>query len=395
MPGRTLPTILQADVASRNTSESCYVTIGTRVFDVTEFLEDHPGGGDLILEYGGKDVTKILKDEASHFHSESAYEILEENLVGFVVTEPVVDTATKSTHPDSILPLPPTTNGLKELEVNGSANGVAKTPLFANTGMSSAADLEIETDVTTDYKTHKFLDLNKPLLIQVWNGGFTKEFYLEQVHRPRHYKGGASAPFFGNFLEPLSLTPWWVVPLCWIPPVSYGTWVCGQHFSLPVLAAYWITGLCIWTIVEYGLHRGLFHLDDYLPDNRFGLTLHFTLHGIHHYLPMDKYRLVMPPTLLAVLAAPFWKLAHSVFFYNWYAATAVFCGGIFGYICYDMTHYFLHHRKLPSYYQALKKYHLQHHFADYQNGFGVTSRFWDRIFGTELAIPPPKVLKSS
>lgn len=48
---------------------------------------------------------------------------------------------------------------------------------------------------------------------------------------------------------------------------------------------------------------------------------------------------------------------------------------------------------LPSYYRELKKYHLQHHFADYENGFGVTSRFWDWVFKTEL--PPPKVLKST
>jgi len=41
----------------------------------------------------------------------------------------------------------------------------------------------------------------------------------------------------------------------------------------------------------------------------------------------------------------------------------------------------------------LKKYHLQHHFADYENGFGVTSRFWDWVFKTEL--PPTQVLKSS
>lgn len=83
----------------------------------------------------------------------------------------------------------------------------------------------------------------------------------------------------------------------------------------------------------------------YLPDNRVGITAHFLLHGIHHYLPMDKYRLVMPPTLFIALATPFYKLAHTVFFYDWYAATAVFCGGIFGYICYDLTHYFLHHKQ--------------------------------------------------
>jgi hypothetical protein len=60
---------------------------------------------------------------------------------------------------------------------------------------------------------------------------------------------------------------------------------------------------------------------------------------------MDKYRLVMPPTLFAVLAAPFWKFAHAIIFWNWYAALAAYCGGIFGYTCYDMTHYFLHHQK--------------------------------------------------
>lgn len=41
-------------------------------------------------------------------------------------------------------------------------------------------------------------------------------------------------------------------------------------------------------------------------------------------------------------------------------------------------------RSLPSYYRDLKKYHLAHHYKDFENGFGVTSRFWDRVFGTEL-----------
>jgi hypothetical protein len=30
----------------------------------------------------------------------------------------------------------------------------------------------------------------------------------------------------------------------------------------------------------------------FLPDNRVALTLHFLLHGIHHYLPMDRLRLL-------------------------------------------------------------------------------------------------------
>lgn len=128
----------------------------------------------------------------------------------------------------------------------------------------------------------------------------------------------------------------------------------------------------------------------YLPDNRVGITLHFVLHGVHHYLPMDKYRLVMPPALFLILVGPFWKLAHTIFYFNWHMGTAVFCGGIFGYVMYDLTHYFLHHKNLPLYYKGLKKYHLAHHFQDYELGFGVTSAFWDRIFNTQL----PTVVKT-
>jgi 4-hydroxysphinganine ceramide fatty acyl 2-hydroxylase len=339
MPGRTLPTIPQADVASHNTTKSCYVTVGTKVYDITPFLDDHPGGGDLIVEYGGKDVQDIMDDTTSHFHSESAWEILDDYLVGFVTTEAVMKSVTDSTHPADIVPLPPSDAGAEQLRKDG-----VNQPLYQNTGMSSADDLSKETDASSDYRTHKFLDLNKPLLMQVWRGGFTKEFYLEQVHRPRHYKGGDSAPLFGNFLEPLSKTPWWVVPTVWLPQVAYGTYLSGRGLSTVGLTSYWITGLFIWTLVEYVLHRFLFHLDQHLPDNRAALTLHFLLHGIHHYLPMDRLRLVMPPTLFLALATPFWYLAHAVFFYDWNAATAVFCGGIFGYVCYDLTHYFLHHK---------------------------------------------------
>jgi 4-hydroxysphinganine ceramide fatty acyl 2-hydroxylase len=390
MPGRTLPTLPRSDVVSHNSNKSCYVTIGTKVYDVTSFLPDHPGGGELIIDYGGKDISKILKDESSHRHSEAAYEVLDESLVGFVVTDPVIKAAVESSHPEEIVPLPPSANGKAELRQNGVGVDIRQRPVYAATGMSSAEDLSKETDSVTDYKVHKFLDLNRPLFPQIWYGGFSRDFYLEQIHRPRHYRGGDSAPLFGNFLEPLSKTAWWVVPTIWLPPVAYGTYYGFKGLSsTPEAIAYWCLGVFLWTFFEYVLHRCLFHADKHLPDNRVGITAHFLLHGIHHYLPMDRYRLVMPPTLFFVLAVPFFKLAHLVFFYNDFAAIEVFSGGIFGYICYDLTHYFLHHRNLPSYYRELKKYHLQHHFADYENGFGVSSRFWDIIFGTELKYIKP------
>lgn len=258
-PSRTLPTFLQSELASHNTEKSCFVTMGTRVFDITDFLDSHPGGGELILEYGGKDVTEIMKDQDSHTHSEAAYEVLDDSLVGFVATQKVMDAVVKSHHPDQIVPLPPTLDGTREVEESDAPD---KVPVFKATGMSTAEDLSKETDLVDDFKTHKFLDLNKPLLMQVFFGGFSKDFYLEQIHRPRHYKGGQSAPLFGNFLEPLSKTAWWVVPTVWLPPVVYGTYLASKGFTtIAGVATYWSLGLFLWTLVEYILHRFLFHLD--------------------------------------------------------------------------------------------------------------------------------------
>lgn len=240
------PELLLKEVRTANTADKCFVTIGQKVYDVTTFLDDHPGGGDLVLEYGGKDIQAVLKDETSHTHSESAYEILDDCFIGYVASEATISQAVDSSHPDEVVPLP---------ENN------ANEPLFKNTGMSNAEDLSRETDPNVDYHQHKFLDLNKPLLMQVFNGGFSKDFYLEQVHRPRHYRGGASAQLFGNFLEPLSLTPWWVVPLVWLPPVAYGVWYASQTLGVTQTALYWIFGLGFWTIIEYTLHRFLFHID--------------------------------------------------------------------------------------------------------------------------------------
>ena len=49
----SLPTF--ADMSSSR--ESCWVIIKGEVYDVTNFLDDHPGGAAIILKYGGKDAT--------------------------------------------------------------------------------------------------------------------------------------------------------------------------------------------------------------------------------------------------------------------------------------------------------------------------------------------------
>ncbi len=52
---------------------------------------------------------------------------------------------------------------------------------------------------------------------------------------------------------------------------------------------------------------------------------------------------------------------------------------------YDILHYYFHFGPETSikWLNKLKKNHMKHHFRDSDRGFGVTTTFWDWVFGTE------------
>jgi len=70
------------DVANHKCASSCWVSFRGKVYDVAGFIADHPGGEDLILKHAGTDVENIMKDKESHDHSDSAYNMLEEYVIG-------------------------------------------------------------------------------------------------------------------------------------------------------------------------------------------------------------------------------------------------------------------------------------------------------------------------
>ncbi|KZP15956.1 oxidoreductase, partial [Athelia psychrophila] len=344
------------DVASHTTASSCWVSRGGKVFDVSAFLNDHPGGDDLILKYAGQNIEDAMHDKDEHVHSDSAYDMLEEYAIGRLGCEAtIVDEnweATDDFHPD-------------------------------------------DTNSEEDFTKHEFLDLRKPLLMQLLFANFSKSYYLQQVHQPRHL--AYSATLIGGPLEHLTVAEWYIVPLFWGPITAYIA--CRSLFqfagyilppflsnpylpmgalwagAVPVAAAVklatcYLSGCVLWTLLEYTLHRFLFHVDYYLPDTPVCLMLHFLFHGIHHYMPMDKLRLVMPPTLFFVLQYPFTKLAHAIFPAS--VANGLIGGAFTFYMLYDCMHYALHHTQLPAYMRQQKKYHLAHHYKNFELGFGVT-----------------------
>jgi 4-hydroxysphinganine ceramide fatty acyl 2-hydroxylase len=347
-------------VAKHNSEDSCWVIYQDKVYNVTEFIQDHPGGDDLILDYAGKDVTAVMKDVLEHEHSDAAYEILQDYCIGQISNK-------QDDEPELTLH----EKRMKLLE------GEEEFKTFDKEDFKP-----LETDINSDMKKNQFLDLTKALIPQLMRARYTKEFYLEQVHKPRYLN--TPAIFFGHpLLEPLTKTAWYVIPTIWIPYVGYQLYQSLQFGNQQGTVWSFGLGIIIWTLLEYLLHRFFFHLDDLLPDNQAAFVVHFTIHGFHHYLPMDKLRLVMPPTLAVILAYPLVSLGH--FLFPPMMAHAVVAGGFFGYVLYDCTHYYLHHaRPFKYHFREMKKYHMAHHYKNYEGGYGITSKIWDYCFGTVL-----------
>lgn len=246
--------------------------------------------------------------------------------------------------------------------------------------------------------------------------------YDEWTHKPVL---GKPIHFENELLESLVRVPWWLVPLIWVP-LTLAFAATGLVYLGTDRPVEWLTlivaGLLSWSLLEYSIHRWIFHCK---AESEWFIKIHFLHHGAHHKFPLDKGNLVMHPvpslaiaSLLAVVilntmpvrvhpaacrpdleptlhrppslgcppasclsGLPLVGLQMGVGF--------SFGAGLSGgYIAYDMVHYFVHFgTKLPWFMQNIKRMHMDHHFKDHDVTFGVSSVLMDHVFGT---LPPAK-----
>lgn len=186
--------------------------------------------------------------------------------------------------------------------------------------------------------------------------------------------------FKNNFLESLShVHP--IVPLVlWAPVVLvllYRSLVTQQLPLLPVLGV-GVLAMLAWTLMEYLLHRIVFHWN---AKSRFGKWFVFMFHGIHHDAPQDKTRLVMPPAPGILIMSLLWLFFSLFIPAPWLEPFLAFF--VVGYLIYDYIHYATHHFRMKGRIGSyLRRYHLQHHFSKPNAHFGVSSPLWDIIFRT-------------
>ncbi|CAH0047322.1 unnamed protein product [Clonostachys solani] len=75
-----------AEIAKHNTAEDCWIIIEGKVYDVTKYAPDHPGGAEVLFSVAGVDGTDGFNDIG---HSTDARKELETMLIGTLEGAPV------------------------------------------------------------------------------------------------------------------------------------------------------------------------------------------------------------------------------------------------------------------------------------------------------------------
>ncbi|KAH8399026.1 hypothetical protein KR215_001054 [Drosophila sulfurigaster] len=86
-------TFTRAEVAKHNTNKDTWLLIHNSVYDVTAFLNEHPGGEEVLIEQAGKDATENFEDVG---HSNDAREMMKKYKIGELVASERTNVAQKS-----------------------------------------------------------------------------------------------------------------------------------------------------------------------------------------------------------------------------------------------------------------------------------------------------------
>lgn len=70
-PENSLPLITLEELSSHTSEASCWVALGGIVYDVTEFVREHPGGAEAVLGAGGQDLEGFWAQYRVHFNGEA------------------------------------------------------------------------------------------------------------------------------------------------------------------------------------------------------------------------------------------------------------------------------------------------------------------------------------
>jgi sterol desaturase/sphingolipid hydroxylase (fatty acid hydroxylase superfamily) len=145
-------------------------------------------------------------------------------------------------------------------------------------------------------------------------------------------------------------------------------------------------GILFWTFLEYLIHRFLGHQNNAKHIIR-------QEHKRHHaewdyFVPLHK-KLFVAALFLAIsttIMSLFFSFSYALFF-------AIGLAGM--YLIYESAHKLFHAKEpLIGYGLKMRKHHFYHHFGNPKLNHGVTTAFWDRVFGTFKSVDAVSVPKN-
>ena len=123
-----------------------------------------------------------------------------------------------------------------------------------------------------------------------------------------------------------------------------------------------LTGVVLWTSVEYGIHRWLYH----------SVPLFIPLHDAHH----SELNVYIGATPFVGIVLIFIVICFPVGALSTNLASGLTTGTLLGYMGYQLVH---HRARLHQF------GHHHHHLI---GNFGITTTFWDQVFGAVIERTP-------
>ncbi|KAF4434132.1 L-lactate dehydrogenase (cytochrome) [Fusarium acutatum] len=185
------------DLKQHNTANDCWIAVHSKVWDITQFINEHPGGPEVLLNLAGSDATELYND----VHAPDIIEDLpSDKLIGLLEESAISRPTPKTTEID---PVPPPTSPTQ-------TNDVPSTPTTKTIpsidAILSAPDYEKAAQDSLSAKTWAFYSSAATDLV---THGKNKELVRRVMIRPRilrnvshvNYKTSilgfdSSAPFF-------------------------------------------------------------------------------------------------------------------------------------------------------------------------------------------------------
>lgn len=157
--------------------------------------------------------------------------------------------------------------------------------------------------------------------------------------------------------------------------------------SAATIGAAAAAGALAWTFLEYVIHRWLGH-DGRFRGNPFGVE-HVRHHAEGNYFAPTPKKLAVAALVAVVVGVPAALVGGAI-------GLAGIGGLLVAYGAYEVLHRREHtHAGIGRYGRWARAHHFHHHFVDPRVNHGVTSPFWDVVFGTYRRaghIPVPRKL---